>query len=82
MQPNSYLLLREHLIKIGIDPIIVEQLDDLDSNIQEDITMLFAEVANDDLLFILSLKLSLNGEDLAFVENYLNRKKKNNMLTQ
>lgn len=72
--PKSYLQLREHLFKIGIDPTIVEHLDTLDSANQEDIAMLFMEIANDELLFVISLK------DIAFVEKYINSKKKEKLL--
>lgn len=70
----TYPQLREHLIKIGIDPGIITHLDTLDSDKQEDIAMLFTEIANDELLFVISMK------DLPFVEEYLNSKKKDKLL--
>lgn len=73
-KPKSYLQLRENLLKIGIDPTIVDHLDTLDSAIQEDIAMLFTEIANDELLFVLSLR------DFNFVESYINSKKNEKLL--
>jgi hypothetical protein len=73
---KSYLQLREHLIKIGIDPIVIEHLDKMDSSMQEDIILLFTECANDELLLVLGLK------DLEFAEKYINSKKKEKLLLQ
>lgn len=55
-QPTKYVDIREQLIKIGIHIEIVKFLDTLAPEVQEDISLLFQKMANDELLFILSLK--------------------------
>ena len=62
-QPRKFIEIREQMNKLGIDKDILEHLDTLSPENQEDIALLFKAVANDELLFILSLK------ELDFVEN-------------
>lgn len=69
MESKSYKKLKEHLIEIGVDPIILAHLDSLTPKIQKEITNLFKESSNDKLLFVLAIK------DFDFVKQYLQNRK-------